>query len=1093
MSRYFIDRPVFAWVIALGILLAGIIALRALPIEQYPQVSPPSLTIAVAYPGADAQTLEQNVTQVIEQQLNGVEGYLYMASSSQSNGSASITLTFEAGTDIDIAQTEVQNRLSTVEARLPETVRQQGITVRQADSGFLMIVALTSQGNRYNAVDLGNVASLQVVDELRRVQGVGDIRLFGSEYAMRIWLDPERLAGFGLTPTDVLGAVRAQNNQTAGGSLGALPTLSDQQIEATIVTQDRFTTVQQFEDIILRATANGATVRLGDVARIEIGAQSYNTTTSLNGRPMAGMAVQLATGANALNAAAGVKQRMEELKSSLPQGVSYSIPYDTTPFVQASVDEVVKTLIEAMLLVFLVMFLFLQNWRATVIPTLVVPIALAGACLGLWLFGFSINVLSLFGMVLAIGILVDDAIVVIENVERIMREEGLPPLEATRKAMDQISGAIIGITLVLVAVFVPMAFFPGSTGGIYRQFSVTLAISILFSALMALTLTPALCAVFLKPIEKDHVNSDDSPLAEQENQGGAKGLLARAAGLLTGFFARFNRWFAKATGQYDRANTRILAAPMRGLAVFVLLGALAVFLFLRLPTAFLPTEDQGYLVTVVQGPPGSTRNRLDEAIAPVQKYWLEQPEVQNLVVVRGFSFFGQGQNNALMFASMKPWEERTADGSDAASMLQKAMGAFSKIQTATVFVIQPPAIRSLGNASGFTLKLEDRTGVGRETLQGAMGQLLAAASQNDILNNLRPEDQAAGPQLKVDVDRTLATALGLSIADVNAALAINFGSSYANDFNRDGRVLRVIVQADAKYRMTPADVLQIRVPTPDGGLVPFSAFATSEWTSGPPSLARYNGYPAMTLSGEAAPGQSSGAALAEMEKLAKDLPTGIGYEWTGISYEEKQSAGQVGALLGLSMLVVFLLLAVLYESWAIPVSVLLIVPMGVLGAVLLSLVRGLSADVYFNVGLITIIGLAAKNAILIVEFAIEEEDRGLSKIEAVKEAAKLRLRPIIMTSLAFILGMMPLVFASGAGAASRIAVGTGVMGGMITATGIGIFVIPLLYLLVRTYLSRKQPKASGSMADGPAADGESADADAPRAAGPRAPDPEPAS
>ncbi|WP_420606445.1 multidrug efflux RND transporter permease subunit [Novosphingopyxis sp.] len=1073
MPRYFIDRPVFAWVIALGVLLSGIIALRALPIEQYPQVSPPSLTINVAYPGADAQTLEQNVTQVIEQQLNGVEGYLYMASSSQSNGTASITLTFEAGTDIDIAQTEVQNRLSTVEARLPDSVRQQGITVRQANSGFLLIVALSSTGNRFGPVDLGNIASLQVIDELRRVPGVGDVTLFGSEYAMRIWLDPERLASFGLAPSAVLAAVREQNSQTAGGSLGALPTLSDQQIEATIVTQDRFSTVEQFEQIILRAAESGATVRLGDVARVEIGAQSYGTSTTLNGEPMAGMAVQLATGANALSTAAGVKERMKELAPGLPQGVTYSIPYDTTPFVQSSVEEVVITLVEAMALVFLVMFLFLQNWRATIIPTLVVPIALSGACLGLWLFGFSINVLTLFGMVLAIGILVDDAIVVIENVERIMREEGLPPLEATRKAMDQISGAIIGITLVLVAVFVPMAFFPGSTGGIYRQFSVTLAISILFSALMALTLTPALCAAFLKPIE-----DDEMPLAERrdpdtEQTGGeAAGPIARGIAAVRRFFAGFNRWFGRMTERYGRTNDRILSHPLRGLAMFALLGALAIFLFLRLPTAFLPTEDQGYLITVVQGPPGSTRNRLEEAIAPVQKFWLDQPEVADLVVVRGFSFFGQGQNNALMFSPFKPWDERTAKGSDAASLLGKAMGVFSQVDGAIVFVIQPPPIQSLGNASGFSIKLEDRTGVGRDVLQQASGQLLGMASQSGVLANVRPEDQPAAPQLQVEIDRTLATALGLSISDVNAALAINFGSAYANDFNRNGRVLRVIVQADAKYRMTPEDVLQLRVPNPQGDLVPFSAFATAAWSAGPPSLARYNGYPAMTISGEAAPGRSSGAALDEMERLAKQLPTGIGFEWTGISYEEKQSAGQVGALLGMSILVVFLLLAALYESWAIPVSVLLIVPMGVLGAVLFSVIRGLSADVYFNVGLITIIGLAAKNAILIVEFAIEEEDRGLKPLEAVKEAAKLRLRPIIMTSLAFILGMVPLVIASGAGAASRIAVGTGVMGGMIAATGIGIFVIPLLYLMVREKLSRKKPHASGSLGEEPAHPGD---------------------
>jgi multidrug efflux pump len=1063
MPRFFIDRPVFAWVIALGILLGGFIALRALPVEQYPQVAPPSLTISVVYPGADAATLEQNVTQVIEQQLNGVEGFLYMNSSSQSNGSASITLTFEAGTDIDIAQTEVQNRLSTVEARLPEDVRRQGITVRQANSGFLLIVALTSQSDQYDAVDLGNIASLQVVDELRRVGGVGDITLFGSEYAMRIWLDPERLASFGLTPTAVLAAVREQNSQTAGGAIGELPTLQEQQINATIVTQDRFSSVEQFEEIILRAEESGATVRLGDVARVEIGAQSYATTTTLNGKPMAGMAVQLATGANALAAAEGVKERMEQIAGSLPSGVTYSIPYDTTPFVEVSVEEVVKTLIEAMVLVFLVMFLFLQSWRATIIPTLVVPIALAGACLGLWVFGFSINVLTLFGMVLAIGILVDDAIVVIENVERIMREEGLPPLEATRRAMDQITGAIIGITLVLVAVFLPMAFFPGSTGGIYRQFSVTLAISILFSALMALTLTPALCATFLKPIDGHAAPGEEHVPAVREHRTGVRGAWDRFTGFFNRLFAGFNRWFARMTERYGRSNDRILSRPWRGLAIFTALIAVTGLLFIRLPTAFLPTEDQGYLITAVQAPAGATVARADEAINPVEKFWMEQEEVANLVVVRGFSFFGQGQNNALMFSSFHPWEERSADGSDATSILGRAMGFFSQIEGAIVFPIQPPPIQSLGNASGFTMKLQDRGGLGRDALVAAQGQLLGMASQSEVIANLRPEDQPPAPQLRVNIDRTLATALGLSITDVNAMLAINFGSAYANDFTRNGRVLRVILQADARYRMTPEDVLQLRIPNAQGELVPFSTFATVEWTAGPPSLTRYNGYPAMTISGEAAAGRSSGAALAEMERIVAQLPAGIGYEWTGISYEEKQSAGQIGALLGLSVIVVFLLLAALYESWAVPVSVLLIVPMGVLGAVLFSMMRGLAADVYFNVGLITIIGLAAKNAILIVEFAIEEEHRGLSPMEAVKEAARLRLRPIIMTSLAFILGMVPLVISTGAGAASRIAVGTGVMGGMIAATAIGIFVIPLLYLMVRQKLSRKLPHAAGTM------------------------------
>jgi len=1064
MARFFIDRPIFAWVVSLGILLAGFMALRALPIEQYPDVAPPSLAISLVYPGADAETLEENVTQVIEQQLNGVEGFLYMSSSSLSNGTASITLTFEAGTDIDIAQTEVQNRLSTVEARLPEEVRRQGITVRQANDGFLLIVALTSKGGAYDTTDLGNIASTQVIDELRRVPGVGDVQLFGSQYAMRIWLDPDALASYNLSPSAVLAAIREQNAQTAGGSIGAQPVSGEQEITATISTDGRFTTPEEFENIILRASNGAAVVRLGEVARVEIGAQSYATSTTLNGKPMAGMAVQLATGANALAAAEGVKERLEEIQGSLPGDVTWSIPYDTTPFVEASVEEVVKTLVEAMFLVFLVMFLFLQNWRATLIPTLVVPIALAGACLGLWLFGFSINVLSLFGMVLAIGILVDDAIVVIENVERIMREEGLPPVQATRKAMGQISGAIIGITLVLVAVFLPMAFFPGSTGGIYRQFSVTLAIAIFFSAFLALSLTPALCATFLKPITKGHDDEAEVEIDEEaEAQPGWRGRLARARGKAARFFAGFNRWFARMREKYGRTNDRILSRPWRAFAVFVALGLVTVLLFMRLPTAFLPTEDQGYLITAVQAPPGATTERLDESLEKVTDYWMAREEVADLVVVRGFSFFGQGQNNAIMFSSFKPWGERTGKGSSAGEMLADATGRFSQIDGALAFVIQPPAIQSLGEASGFTLKLQDRGGLGREALTAARDQLLGMASQNPMIANLRPEDQGPSPEVEIDIDRVQARALGLSLSDVNAALSITFGSAYANDFNRDGRVLQVLVQADAPYRMTPEDVLALRIPNAEGELVPFSAFVSADWSASPASLSRYNGYPAMTLSGMAAPGKSSGAALTAMEEMAAQLPPGIGYEWTGISYEEKQAGGQIGLLLGLSVVVVFLVLAALYESWAVPLAVLLIVPMGVLGAVLFSMLRGLSADVYFNVGMITIIGLAAKNAILIVEFAIEEEQRGLRRIDAVKAAARLRLRPIIMTSLAFTMGMVPLVLASGAGAASRIAVGTGVMGGMIAATVLGIFLIPMLYLLVRRNISRKQPQAAGHL------------------------------
>ena len=757
---------------------------------------------------------------------------------------------------------------------------------------------------------------------------------------------------------------------------------------------------------------------------------------------------------------------MKEIATSLPADVEWKVPYDTTPFVRISVEEVVTTLIEAMVLVFLVMFLFLQNWRATLIPTLVVPIALAGACLGLWVFGFSINVLSLFGMVLAIGILVDDAIIVIENVERLMREEGLSPVEASRKAMDEITGAIIGITLVLVAVFLPMAFFPGSTGGIYRQFSVTLAISILFSALMALTLTPALCATLLKPIEKKDATPQDDEETEDAKD---SNILKRAAGFLNTVLAKFNVWFAKITERYGRATDSILSRPVRGFAVFLLLVAAAALLFMRLPTAFLPTEDQGYLVTVIQSPPGATRQRTEEAIKPVSDYWMGKEEVANLIIIRGFSFFGQGQNNAMMFSPLKPWGERTSEESGASALLAQAMGVFSQIDSANIFIIQPPAISSLGTASGFTVKLQDRGGLGRKGLTDARNQLLGLMAQSDMLSNIRPEDQQPSPQLKVDIDRVLARSLGVSISDVNSSLAINFGSSFANEFVRNGRSLQVYVQADARYRMTPEDVMALRIPNDKGDLVPFSTFATSKWTAGPPSLGRYNGYPAMTISGEAAEGKSSGAALSEVESLIDKLPNGIGYEWTGISYEEKQSAGQVGMLLGLSVLIVFLLLSALYESWAIPIAVLLIVPIGALGAVVFSMLRGLSADVYFNVGMITIIGLAAKNAILIVEFAIEEEAKGKSIVDAVKQAARLRLRPIIMTSLAFILAMIPLITASGAGANSRIAVGTGVMGGMISATALGIFIVPLLYMLVRQKISRKAPGIDGGI-DGKAAE-----------------------
>ena len=1055
ISRFFIDRPVFAWVIALGILLAGVLALRALPIEQYPDVAPPSLQISVVYPGADAATLEQNVTQVIEQELNGVEGFLYMASTSLSNGTASITLTFEAGTNIDTAQMNVQNRLNRVESRLPEEVRRQGINVTQASTGFLLFTVLTSKSGETSSIELGNVATNQIIDELRRVPGVGDIRLFGSPYAMRIWLDPDKLATYGLSAAEALAAVQEQNSQTAGGSLGDQPVAKGAELNATIVTQNRFTNPEQFEKIILKANPDGSTVTLADVGRVELGAQDYLQSAELNGRPMAGIGVQLRTGANALATAKGIKARMTELGAGLPADVAWTIPYDTSKFISISVHEVVKTLIEAMILVFLVMFLFLQNWRATIIPTMVVPIALAGACLGLWMFGFSINVLTLFGMVLAIGILVDDAIVVIENVERIMAEEHLSPREATVKAMGQITGAIIGITLVLIAVFIPMAFFPGSTGGIYRQFSITLAISIAFSALLALTLTPALCATLLKSHDRQ----------------GEKSWLAQRFGFVDRFFTWFNGMFGRSTERYRRGVGTIVGAPLRWLAVFVLLVGVTALLFTRVPGGFLPNEDQGFVITVIQAPPGSTRQRTDEAVRQVQDFYKQQPQVENTILIRGFSFFGQGQSASMMFIPLKPWEDRKGVENSAATLAGKALGALMQIKQAMVFTLSPPPIQQLGNATGFSFRLEARNGQSETALTDARNQLLGMAAQSPVLANVRPEGMESAPQLRINIDRVRARALGLSIGDVNNTLSIATGSAYANDFNLDGRVLRVYLQADAPYRMTPEDILNLRVRNAGGQMVPFGAFTTAEWTVGPPQLQRYNGYPAASISGEAKPGHSSGEALTEMESLVKKLPGGFSYEWTGTSYEEKQSGGQIGILLGLSLVVVFLVLAALYESWTVPVSVLLVVPLGVLGSVLLTMLRGYSADVYFNVGLITIIGLAAKNAILIVEFAIEQEAEGKSVLDATMAAARLRLRPIIMTSLAFVLGMLPLVFSTGAGAASRRAVGTGVMGGMITATLLGIFFIPLFYTAVRRWLTRKQPHAAGHGDDAPPAPG----------------------
>ncbi|MCV0413813.1 MAG: multidrug efflux RND transporter permease subunit [Brevundimonas sp.] len=1047
MQRFFVHKPVFAWVIALFIALFGAISLVMLPVEQYPDVAPPALNVQVNYKGADAQTIDRTVTSIIEQEMNGVDNLLYTASTSRANGTAQVTITFKSGTDLDVARTQIQDRLSRVEARLPQEVRQQGLTVSSGGlGGFLMVATLQSADGSVSPLELNNLAANKIRDELRRVEGVADVQLFGAPYAMRIWLDPQKLAGYGLTTAEVLSAVQEQNSQTPGGGIGEQPITRETEFTAKVVTQNRFTTPDQFRDIIVRANPDGSTIRLGAVARVELGQDNYNQRMTLNGEPAAGMGVQLASGANALAAAEGVRAKLKELEPSFPPGVEWSVPFDTTPFITISVDNVVHTLVEAMALVFLVMFLFLQNWRATLIPAIVVPIALAGACLGLYLFGFSINVLSLFGMVVAVGILVDDAIVVVENVERIMQEEGLDPAAATIKAMGQITGAIVGITLVLIAVFVPMAFFPGSTGGIYRQFSVTLAVSIFFSAVLALTLTPALCATLLRREEAHDLDVAPTP------RPGVRGWPRR-------FFNAFNARFHRGTDRYVRGVGGMLRRPARWLAVFAIMCGLTTLLFIRMPGGFLPNEDQGYMFTTYTAPPGATMERTEEAVRQAEAFLRDQPQVRNIVSVVGFSFSGQGQSAALSFVDLHPWEERPGADNSVRALIRKSNAAFADIPGAVINALNPPPIQSLGNASGFSMKIEDRSGGDGAGLEAVRDRIIAEGTETGMFFMLRPEGLPTAPQLFVDVDRVKARALGLSIADINRTLSIAFGSAYANDFVHQGDVLRVYIQAEADQRMRPDDILAMRVRNAQGQMTPFSAFATATWRSGPQQVERYNGYPAVTLSGMAMPGKSSGDALNEMERIAGGvLGEGQAYEWTGTAYEERQASGQIGLLLGLSVVVVFLLLAALYNSWSIPLAVLLVVPFGVLGALVATMMGFMPADIYFNVGLITIIGLAAKNAILIVEFAIEDEKEGQGLVEAIKRAAQQRLRPILMTSLAFILGMIPLVLSTGAGAASRRAVGTGVMGGMIAATLFGVFFTPLFYYAARKWLTRRKAK-----------------------------------
>lgn len=1026
MARFFIDRPIFAWVIALFIMVAGAVSITQLPISQYPPVAPPSIVISAAYPGASAQTLEESVMSVIEQEMNGSPGLIYMESVTQANGTGQITLSFEPGTNVDLAQVDVQNRLARATPRLPAAVTQQGVRVDKARSNFLLFAILSSDNPALDPVALGDYASRSVVPELQRLPGVGQAQLFGTERAMRIWIDPAKLQGFNLSAADVTQAIRAQNAQVSAGEIGALPNVAGQGISATVVVRGQLSSVEQFGNIVLRASSDGATVRLRDVARIELGAQAYATSARLNGKPSTGIGVQLSPSGNALATAEAVRTKMAELERFFPEGVNWSIPYDSSRFVKISIQQVAITLAEAVALVFLVMFLFLQNWRYTIIPTLVVPVALLGTFAGLLALGFSINVLTMFGMVLVIGIVVDDAIVVVENVERIMSEEGLPPLEATRKAMGQISGAIIGITVVLISVFVPLAFFSGSVGNIYRQFAAVMGMSIAFSAFMALSLTPALCATLLKPVQAGHAHAR------------------------TGFFGWFNRAFASTARRYEGGVAKVLPRAGRALVIYLAIVAAAAVVYTRLPTSFLPNEDQGTLLVNVQLPPGATQQRTLEVMKQVEGFMLAQPEVQSMVGVLGFSFSGQGQNAALAFVTLKDWAERAEPGSSASALAGRAFGALSGIRDAFIFPLSPPPIPELGSSSGFSFRLQDRAGLGREALIAARNQMLGMASQSSLLTQVRPDGLEDAPQLQIDIDRDKANALGVGFDSISSAIGTALGSTYANDFPNAGRLQRVVVQADAAARMQPDDVLRINVLNNRGQAVPLSAVATTRWITGPMQTVRYNGYPSMRISGSAAPGVSTGQAMAEMEALAARLPQGFGFEWTGQSREEKLAGAQAIILYAFAILAVFLCLAALYESWTIPLSVILVVPLGVLGVLIATLLRGYSNDVYFQVGLITIIGLSAKNAILIIEFAKDLQAQGKGVIEAALEAAHLRFRPIIMTSLAFTLGVVPLFLATGAGSASQRAIGTGVVGGMLTGTVLAVVFVPVFFVVVRT-------------------------------------------
>ncbi len=1043
MARFFIDRPIFAWVVAIFIMLAGLLAIPMLPIAQYPNVAPPQISVSTTYPGAAPEDIYQSVTRPIEEELNGVPGLIYFESTSEASGRISINVTFEPGTNIGEAQVEVQNRIARVEPRLPQAVTQQGLRVEQAGTSFLMMVALTSVDGNTDAIGLGDYLSRNVLGELRRVPGVGSAQLFATQRSMRIWMDPDKMLGLSLTSSDVIGAIRAQNSQVAAGRIGASPNPIGQQISATVNVQGQLTSPEEFGSIVLRANPDGSSVRLRDVARVEVGGESYNFSSRLNGKPSAAIGVQLSPTGNALQTSEGVRATMEELSRYFPQGIEYEIPYDTSPFVKISIEKVIHTLIEAIILVFVVMFVFLQNIRYTIIPTLVVPVALLGTCAIMYVSGFSINVLTMFAMVLAIGILVDDAIVVVENVERIMAEEHLSPKEATRKAMGQISGAIIGITLVLTAVFVPMAFFPGAVGIIYQQFSLTMVVSILFSGFLALSLTPALCASFLKPIKAGHHEKK-------------------------GFFGWFNRNFDKASHKYSSSVGGIIKRSGRFMVIYAALLVGLGWAYMQLPSSFLPNEDQGYLIVDIQAPAEASSDRTLQSIQQIEKIFLEEPAVERVIAVSGFSFSGSGQNAGLAFATLKDWSERGPEDS-AAAISARINGKLWGLPDAMSFALSPPPIQGLGNSSGFTFRLQDRSGAGQTALSAAGAQLMAAARQSPILAGLRIEGMPDAAQVNLVIDREKANTFGVTFSDINATISANMGSSYVNDFPNAGRMQRVTVQAEQGQRMKTEDLLNLNVRNANGGMVPISSFASVEWVRGPSQVVGYNGYPAIRIGGQAAPGYSSGDAIAEMERLARELPGGFGFEWTGQSLQEIQSGSQAPALIGLSVLFVFLLLAALYESWSIPLSVMLVVPLGVIGSVAAVMLRGMPNDVYFLVGLVAIIGLSAKNAILIIEFAKDLRAEGKSTYDATVEAAHLRFRPILMTSLAFSLGVLPMAIASGASAASQNAIGTGVLGGMISATILAIFFVPVFFVFVmKIFGDRKKENEIAADAVSPA-------------------------